>query len=127
MTVQLVAGAEFRAFWPSIPTASVQLLRSFCGRLRDSDRRRVEFIAFDSVGRVANQLVELAGRFGSADRGDGIRIDLPLTQDELAGLSGASREATGKALQLFRNRGWITTARRTIIVTDPAALRDRAV
>jgi CRP-like cAMP-binding protein len=101
-------------------------LKSLSGRLRDADRRRVEFIALDSVGRVATQVVELAEQYGVSLPDGTTLVDLPLSQDELAGLTGASREAVGKALHLFRSRGWIRTARRCITVSDLDGLRSRA-
>jgi CRP/FNR family transcriptional regulator, cyclic AMP receptor protein len=123
---QIVTGEEFRVFLAASPMASLAFLRSLSGRLRDSDRRRVEFVGLDSVGRVATQVVELAERYG-VNRDDGsTQVDIPLSQDELAGLTGASREAVGKALQLFRRRGWIQTARRSITVLNVDALRSRA-
>jgi CRP/FNR family transcriptional regulator, cyclic AMP receptor protein len=123
---RIVAGEEFRAFMATSSQASLVFLKSLSGRLRDSDRRRVEFIALDSVGRVATQVVELAEQYGVGLPDGTILVDLPLSQDELAGLTGASREAVGKALHLFRSRGWISTARRRITVSDLDGLRSRA-
>ena len=74
-------------------------------RLRDSDRKRVEFAAYDIAARVARRLVELAERFGEPDE-HGVRISVALSQDELAGWVGASREAVAKALRVLRERGY---------------------
>lgn len=127
VNAQVITSEEFRAFLVSTPEASLALLRSLSARLRESDRRRVEFVALDSVGRVATQVVELVERYGVADGNGSTRVDIPLTQDDLAGMTGASREAVGKALQLFRRRGWITTARRSITVLDLDGLRSRSI
>ncbi len=72
-------------------------------RLRDADSKRAEFAAFDTVGRVASRLLELAERFGENAGGNGILITLPLTQEELAGWTGSSREAVSKALSTLRS------------------------
>jgi CRP/FNR family transcriptional regulator, cyclic AMP receptor protein len=48
----------------------------------------------------------------------GIRITLPISQEELAGWAGASREATTKALHDLRAVGLIETRRRHIVVLD---------
>ena len=85
----------------------------------------MEFGTHDTLGRVARRLVELTGRYGEAD-GDGLRITLPLSQEELAGWTGSSREAVVKALRTMRSRGWIATARREIRVLDLDALERRA-
>jgi len=123
--VVVVPSEEFNAFMASRPDVALRLLRTVTRRLRDADRKRVEFGTHDTLGRVARRLVELAGRYGEPD-GDGVRIALPLSQDELAGWTGSSREAVVKALRTMRARGWITTARREIRVLDAAALERRA-
>src|SRR6476620_3292829 len=105
--------------------AGIVLLQLVTSRLRDSDRKRVEAAAYDIPARVARRLVELADRFGEPD-GQGTRIAVSLTQDELAGWVGASREAVAKALRVLRDRGFVVTGRRTMTVLDLDGLRLRA-
>ena len=105
--------------------AATVLLQLVIARLRDADRKRVEFGAFDIAARVAGRLVELADRFGEPDE-HGVRISVALSQDELAGWVGASREAVAKALRVLRDRGYVTTGRRTMTVLDLDGLRRRA-
>jgi CRP-like cAMP-binding protein len=123
---RVVDGAAFRAFLASSAPAATALLVAVCGRLRLSDRRSVEFVAMDSVGRVAGRLVELAEQFGVTGPDGRVRIDVPITQDELAGWTGSSREAVSKALRTLRDRGWISTGRRTITVLSLTGLRSRS-
>lgn len=122
----LVMSAEdFKSFLTDNPRVSLYLLRSLTRRLRDADTKRVEFLAYDSVGRVARRLVELADRFGETSDGE-TQIAVKLTQEELAGWAGCSREAASKALQSLRARGWIETRRRGVTILDLAALERRA-
>lgn len=121
----VVAVAEFTSFLQQHPGAALSLLHLLTDRLRDADRKRIEFGSSDTLGRVAQRLVELAERFGDASR-EVVRITLPLSQQELAGWTGSSREAVAKALRVLRDRGWIDTQRRQITVRDLDALRDRA-
>jgi CRP/FNR family cyclic AMP-dependent transcriptional regulator len=116
---------EFRAFLQANGRVAFLLLRMLTRRLRDADRKRIEFGTYDTTGRVAQRLVELASRFGEQDDA-GVRITLPLSQEELAGWTGASREAVSKALRVLRDRGWIITGRRAITVLDLDSLRHRA-
>ena len=102
------------------------LAQTLADRLRDADRKRIEFGAHDTLGRVAARLVELADRFGQPTD-EGVRIALPLSQDELAGWIGSSREAVSKALQTLRADGTIRTSRLTVVVYDLPALRARAL
>jgi CRP-like cAMP-binding protein len=117
--------AAFTGFLRSHPDAALRMVRMIVARLRDADRKRVEFGAYDTLGRVALRLVELAERFGSSVDGR-IRIDLPFTQEELAGWIGASREAVTKALRSLRDQGMIETRRNAVSVLDLERLRTRA-
>ena len=84
-----------------------------------------ECAAYDIAGRVARRLVELAARCGEPDE-HGVRIAVALSQDELAGWVGASREAVAKALRVLRSRGYVSTGRRAMTVLDIDGLRRRA-
>lgn len=101
--------------------AAMELLRVLAIRLRDADRKRLEFAALDTLGRVAWRLHELSERFGE-DTADGIEVDLPLSQEQLASWCGASREATVKALAALRTLGCVSTGRRKLLIRDPQAL-----
>jgi CRP/FNR family transcriptional regulator, cyclic AMP receptor protein len=107
------------------PRVALMLLKTLSRRLRDADRKRIEFSAYDALGRVARRLVELADEFGEAD-GEAVRISLPLSQEELASWTGSSREAVSKALRALRGRGWIETHRRAITILDVESLRRRS-
>lgn len=121
--VQLESDVLF-AFLADHPSASLALIKLLAGRLRDADQKLAEFTASDAAGRLARRLVELTEEHAEDVEG-GRRIVLPLSQDELAGWTGASREAVAKALAQFRQRGWVTTERRRITVHDVDALRRR--
>lgn len=121
----VIPRAAFERFVAGHPDAALALLRSLAHRLRTADRQRMEFAAYDVVGRVAHRLVELCDRHGEDDR-LGTVITLPLSQEELAAWTASSREAVAKALQLLRRLGWVETQRRRIVVRDLAALREYA-
>ncbi|WP_117214265.1 Crp/Fnr family transcriptional regulator [Allorhizocola rhizosphaerae] len=127
VTALVMRLSDWEAFLLAHGRVTYQLMRLLAQRLRDADRKRIEFGAQDSTGRVAARLVELAERFGvPADDGRGVRIALALSQDELAGWVGASREAVSKALGALRTAGWIRTSRLSVVVLDLPALRKRA-
>jgi CRP/FNR family transcriptional regulator, cyclic AMP receptor protein len=115
----------FREFLDSHAQVAVALLHLVVERLRDADRKRAEFAAYDTSARVAQRIVELAERFGEPDA-QGTRITVALSQDELAGWVGASREAVAKALRVLREQGQLATGRRTMTVLDLDGLRRRA-
>jgi len=96
---------------------AMELLRVLAARLRDADRKRLEFATLDTLGRVAWRLLELSERFGR-QTADGIEVELPLSQEQLASWCRASREATVKALAALRALGCIATARRSVLIRD---------
>jgi CRP/FNR family cyclic AMP-dependent transcriptional regulator len=121
----VIPAAAFRAFLERTPRATLWLLTRVIARLREADRKRAEFGASDTIGRVAARLIELAERYGTPAEG-GLRIDLPITQEELASWVGSSREGVNKALHTLRGLGWVETERRSLTVVDMEALRRRA-
>ena len=118
----VVRSGDFRAFLLDHPQAALALLQMLSRRLRDADAKRVEFTAFNTMGRVALRIVELADRFGERE-GDAIHVALPLTQEELAGWTGSSIESVGRALQTMRSLRWVETGRREIRILDLEAIR----
>jgi CRP-like cAMP-binding protein len=68
-------------------------------RLRTMDEVLSDSVFLDVTGRTAKRLVELSG--GKDE------FVLPITQEELAGMVGASRERVNKAIASFIRLGWI--------------------
>jgi CRP-like cAMP-binding protein len=72
--------------------------------------------------RVERRLVELASLY-DADRDD--KVTIPLTQEELAGLTGATRATVNQVLRALQGKGLIDLRRGKTIVTDVDALAAR--
>jgi len=125
VTVLVIAASAFRGYLASHPNVALAMLATLSGRLRESDRRLAEYSAADTLGRICARLVELCEQEGH-DESLVVQITLPITQEELAGWTGASIESTAKALRQLRSLGWVATGRRSIEVTDLASLRGRA-
>jgi CRP/FNR family transcriptional regulator, cyclic AMP receptor protein len=122
----VIAASAFQAYLERRPRVAFVLLTLLSLRLRDSDRRLAQFAAADTLGRVSARLVELCEEHGEPGEHGVVTITLPLTQEELASWTGASLEATAKALRTLRDLGWIATGRRAIAVHDLDAMRARA-
>jgi CRP-like cAMP-binding protein len=87
-------------------------------RLRNMDAALADSVFLDVTGRTAKRLLELAGE---ADE-----FVLPVTQEELAGMVGASRERVNKAIASFVRLGWIEQADRRYRITDREQIERRA-
>ncbi len=88
-------------------------------RLRNMDAALADSVFLDVTGRTAKRLLDLA------DGQD--EFTLPVTQEELAGMVGASRERVNKAIASFVRLGWIdqTDRRYTILKRDELTRRAR--
>ena len=93
--------------------------RMLAQRLRAMDEALADSVFLDVTGRTAKRLLELA------DGSD--QFTLPVTQEELAGMVGASRERVNKAIASFIRLGWLQQQDRTykIIQRDRLELRAR--
>ena len=89
------------------------------GRLGATDEALADSVFLDVTGRTAKRLLELAG-----ERDEFV---LPVTQEELAGMVGASRERVNKAIASFIRLGWLEQSDRRyrILLRDRLTLRAR--
>jgi CRP-like cAMP-binding protein len=126
--------AEARALEPSeviaIPYAPVRQLfeerpallwgttAMLVGRLRAMDEALADSVFLDVTGRTAKRLLELAG---PADE-----FYLPVTQEELAGMVGASRERVNKAISSFIRLGWLEQSDRQYRIMNRERLAQRS-
>lgn len=80
----------------------------------------------DLPGRLAKKLLELAEAHGVPDpRGQGVEISVNLTQEELAGMIGATRPSVNKVLGWYEDQGAIQRRGRKIAILKPDVLRRR--
>lgn len=119
----LVGSAEvYRRCILERPGALLVLCRSIAERLRESDVGRVDAAALPGSARLAARLIDLADRYGVPHE-NGVRIELPITQEELADWTATSRPVVARALAEFRVAGFVTTGRRNLVLTDAPGMR----
>ncbi|MFM7069115.1 MAG: Crp/Fnr family transcriptional regulator, partial [Actinomycetes bacterium] len=100
---------------PDLLWAVVRLLSQ---RIRSTDEALADSFFLDVTGRTAKHLLEIAG--------DDDEFELPITQEELAGLVGASRERVNKAIASFLRLGWLGHADGTYQVLNRRELEIRS-
>jgi len=90
------------------PKIAIQIIEVLTRRLRSTDQMVEDLIFLDVYGRVAKKLLELADTHGTKVD-DGTRIDVRLTQQEIASMVGASRESVNKVMGYFTDKNFIST------------------
>jgi CRP/FNR family transcriptional regulator, cyclic AMP receptor protein len=106
------------------PKIAIRVMEILCERLRKTDQQVEDLIFLDVYGRVAKKLLELSDTHGKKVD-DGIRIDVRLTQQELASMVGASRESVNKVLGYFTDKHYISTDKHRITLHRVADLEQR--
>ena len=108
-----------RRMFEEDPRLLWNVTRLLATRLRVMDEVLADSVFLDVTGRTAKRLLELAN--GSDE------FQLPVTQEELAGMVGASRERVNKAIASFIKLGWLEQHERNyrIVQRDRLELRAR--
>jgi CRP-like cAMP-binding protein len=100
------------------PTLLWGVTRLLASRLRVMDQALADSVFLDVTGRTAKRLLELS-------EGQDV-FSLPVTQEELAGMVGASRERVNKAIASFIRLGWIEQHERRYTILKRQSLDIRA-
>jgi CRP/FNR family transcriptional regulator len=86
---------------------------------------------YDAAGRLLHLLLEYNDRFGEElEAGVRYRLDLGLTQADLATLVGVKREWISRTLGLWNKQGLVAYDKKTITILDLAKVqeeRDRRI
>lgn len=106
------------------PKIAIQVLEVLSKRLRTTDQMVEDLIFLDVYGRVAKKLLELADAHGTRVD-DGVRIDVRLTQQEIASMVGASRESVNKVMGYFSDKKYISTDKHRITLHRTSELQRR--
>ena len=116
-TVHVLSSKQFRTFIHKHEVADAVARHAFA-RIRESELTRFEMGTLPVAQRLACALVRLV-----ASTSDDC---VDLSQDQLARLIGASRNAIVATLASLRAQGVITTSRRCLIIRDLRALHGLA-
>jgi CRP-like cAMP-binding protein len=107
-----------RATYEAHPELLWRVVDMLARRLRSMDEALADSVFLDVTGRTAKRLLELAG--------DDDEFTLPITQEELSGMVGASRERVNKAISAFIRLGWLTQTDRRYTITNRKQMEIRS-
>jgi len=119
---RVIKAARFTGYLRGHPNVMFAMLRHVAARLRESDAERLRYVSTSSSARTVGLLLDLADRHGTPT-GNGILVDLPLTQQEMAKAAATSREMVARTLRILRDRGLVRTSRQRIVLVEIDVLR----
>ena len=108
------AFAELRRRQPELTEVLVVLLAA---RVRQLNDRLLEALYLPADIRLLRRLVQLTAIYGA---------EVPLTQEDLAGLAGATRATVNRVLRREEKEGTVVLGRGRLTILDQQALAKRA-
>jgi CRP/FNR family transcriptional regulator, cyclic AMP receptor protein len=123
--VTVITRGDFLGYLSRRPQANLALNRMLAYRLRQANRRRLDFAGCTAPVRVARVLLELIETYGHR-RARGWVCDVPISQHDLADLSGTSVETAQITLRRLRAAKALSTGYRTLAIHDMPALQNAA-
>lgn len=118
----LIVGAQrFGDFLDARPGAAQAHRQAMAERQRAAYEQQRSHALLSGAQRLAGLLLDLAEQQGEARR-NAVTAPLPLSQEELASLIGASRSTVTRALHEWRSRHIIGTDQRHIEILDRTRL-----
>jgi len=101
---------------------ALKLLKLMSKRLRMAQRQVRDLALKDTYGRLAAMLLMLGKEHGE-ETTEGIKIDLPLSRQELANLIGTTRETVTRVLGDFKKYKCLDLDKQAIIIINQEKLK----
>jgi CRP/FNR family transcriptional regulator, cyclic AMP receptor protein len=117
-TVVAIPYHAVRSVFEEDPTLLWPVVALLAQRIRVTDEALADAMFLDVTGRTAKRLLDLAG--------DSDEFELPVTQEELAGMVGASRERVNKAISSFLRLGWLEQQDGRYVITNRQQMEIRS-
>jgi CRP/FNR family cyclic AMP-dependent transcriptional regulator len=98
-------------FWQvlrTMPAITYKLTELLSGRLRLANEQITALAELDVFGRVARQILAIAEQYGRPTAAGDIMIPIRLTQSDIAGLIGASRERVNQIIVAYKQENYIS-------------------
>jgi CRP/FNR family cyclic AMP-dependent transcriptional regulator len=119
-----IARDDFMQCLRANPPAMERLLVELAAMVRLANEGLADLVFLDLEGRLVKKLLDLAASHGRPVEG-AIEIELPMTQEDLAAMIGATRASVNKLLGWYESLGAIQRRGRRIAIFDPERLRRR--
>ncbi len=114
-------GDHLRGLAADHPQLAWNLLRVAARRVRELQGRVEELVAERVERRIARALLRLARQVGRRTE-EGVRIDLTLSREDLANLTGTTLFTTSRVLSRWEAQGIVRAGRQRLVIRNPHAL-----
>ncbi|WP_408956373.1 Crp/Fnr family transcriptional regulator [Natroniella sp. ANB-PHB2] len=122
-TIGIINRKDMIQLIDKVPDIALKILKVMSKRLRRAQNMVQNLGLRDTTSRTASILVYLAKEHGITNQ-EQVKINLSLTQQELANMIGTSRETVSRVLNKFKAEKLIFTSRQKIIITNLKGLKE---
>lgn len=123
--VLTITGDDFQQILRQHPGVSLELLEIMSTRLREAHELIHQLSTSTVESRLATTLLKLASKLGK-EQDEAVLIQLPLSRQDLADMTGATVETISRIMSQFRKENLITSGRRWVAIADPEQLKEIA-
>lgn len=119
--VAFIRRADFLRFVGQYPEVSQAIVRQLSASYKGAcEQLRTVGLSESAQGRLAKLLLDWSA--GADQTKSGMRVQLPLTHEEIAEFIGSSRETVTRTLSEFRSKQLVTLKGTTLMIANRAAL-----
>lgn len=118
-----IDGKKFIEILHQRPSLAIKVAAALGGRLREAETMVANLVSMEVDRRLARTLLQLAQQQGMAFDEESVRLNVPLTQQELAEIIGSCRQTVTTTLQKFRDMNFVHTGKKYIEIRNIKGLR----
>lgn len=119
--VLYTTAVSFQRILERYPVVALSTLSLVSARLRDAHLTIEELSAYPVNHRVASTLLQLSEKIGAIE-GKETLIEMPLSRQDIADMTGATVETVSRIMSDFKRKGLVDSGRRWISVLDTSGL-----
>lgn len=118
-----VSSEEFEKILSRYPDVTRKVLEAVSLRLEQSQDMVRQLSTYTVEQRVASVLLRLGEKLGET-RGKELLIQLPLSRQDLAAMTGSTTETVSRVMSRFSEEGMVRTGRKWVTIMEPSALEE---
>lgn len=112
-----IAVEDFRALLARYPSVALTVLDLTSKRLQEAHEMLRQISAHSVEKRIAYVLLKLGDKLGEASD-EGLLIQMPLTRDDIAQMTGTTTETASRIMSQFQKDGLIESGRQWVAIAD---------
>jgi CRP-like cAMP-binding protein len=120
-----IESEEFRDILKDYPQVALKVLDITSERLKSAHETIRQLSVFSVERRIAHTLLKLGEKLGQQDK-VGLLIQVPLSRDDLAEMTGTTTESASRVMSQFQKDGLIESGRQWVAITDLEGLESIA-